>query len=173
MFMDDDVRQPVAHTTHSCSVCGATNGSLAVLDPCTHPLCSACLTSALNIVGEKDMECAVCKAKVNDFKIYKPDELTQVPQQQPEPKTQTQSIYDAYRQSFGAVPSTPDDCFQDFVDRAQGASTPVQSTLSSHKDDERTVLRIDNVPWVRRISVFFSLSNQDRRTSLHLPSRCG
>ncbi|KAF9488832.1 hypothetical protein BDN71DRAFT_1424417 [Pleurotus eryngii] len=43
--------------------------SLAILSPCTHPLCSACLTSALNIVGEKDMECAVCKKAVSSFKL--------------------------------------------------------------------------------------------------------
>jgi len=53
-----------------CSVCLASNpSSLAVLQPCKHPLCSACLTSALNIVGEKDMECAVCKQSVADFKL--------------------------------------------------------------------------------------------------------
>lgn len=53
-----------------CSVCLLSNpASLAILQPCKHPLCSTCLTSALNIVGEKDMECAVCKRKVADFKL--------------------------------------------------------------------------------------------------------
>jgi len=53
-----------------CSVCLAIRPStLAILQPCGHPLCSACLTSALNIVGEKDMECAVCKQGVSDFKL--------------------------------------------------------------------------------------------------------
>jgi hypothetical protein len=53
-----------------CSVCLCQNASsLAILKPCGHPLCSACLTSALNIVGEKDMECAVCKQDVQDFKL--------------------------------------------------------------------------------------------------------
>ena len=53
-----------------CSVCLASHPrTLAVLIPCEHPLCSACLTSALNIVGEKDMECAVCRGKVEDFKL--------------------------------------------------------------------------------------------------------
>ncbi|KAG6873625.1 hypothetical protein C0995_013556 [Termitomyces sp. Mi166 len=56
--------------TSGCSVCLASSPrTLAVLAPCRHPLCSACLTSALNIVGEKDMECAVCRAKVVDFKL--------------------------------------------------------------------------------------------------------
>ncbi|KAK2463821.1 hypothetical protein APHAL10511_004126 [Amanita phalloides] len=53
-----------------CSVCLVKRPrSLAILVPCRHPLCSACLTSALNIVGEKDMECAVCKKGVNDFRL--------------------------------------------------------------------------------------------------------
>ncbi|KAG6844811.1 hypothetical protein H0H87_003477 [Tephrocybe sp. NHM501043] len=53
-----------------CSVCLALSPrTLAILAPCSHPLCSACLTSALNIVGEKDMECAVCRGKVADFKL--------------------------------------------------------------------------------------------------------
>ncbi|CAA7257303.1 unnamed protein product [Cyclocybe aegerita] len=53
-----------------CSVCLASNpSSLAILQPCGHPLCSTCLTSALNIVGEKDMQCAVCKRSVADFKL--------------------------------------------------------------------------------------------------------
>ncbi|KAF9486157.1 hypothetical protein BDN70DRAFT_988169 [Pholiota conissans] len=55
-----------------CSVCLASDPySLAILQPCLHPLCSTCLTSALNIVGEKDMECAVCKQSVADFKLVR------------------------------------------------------------------------------------------------------
>jgi hypothetical protein len=58
----------------SCSVCSRTNPArLAILTPCKHPLCSSCLTSALNIVGEKDMECAVCKQSVEDFKLISND----------------------------------------------------------------------------------------------------
>ncbi len=57
-------------TPTDCSVCFAVHPtSLAVLQPCGHPLCSGCLTSALNIVGEKDMECAVCKQSVVDFRL--------------------------------------------------------------------------------------------------------
>ncbi|KAI0305310.1 hypothetical protein B0F90DRAFT_1703371 [Multifurca ochricompacta] len=36
-----------------CSVCGSLGPSLAELEPCAHLLCSACLTSALNIVGRR------------------------------------------------------------------------------------------------------------------------
>lgn len=60
----------IPEPSNDCSVCLCQNpSSLAVLKPCDHPLCSACLTSALNIVGEKDMECAVCKRGVEDFKL--------------------------------------------------------------------------------------------------------
>lgn len=60
---------PIVNPT-DCSVCLASHpASLAILQPCHHPLCSTCLTSALNIVGEKDMECAVCKQSVADFKL--------------------------------------------------------------------------------------------------------
>ncbi|KAF7797063.1 hypothetical protein EIP86_008255 [Pleurotus ostreatoroseus] len=146
MFVDEDVLQPPTPTP-GCSVCGSSSGSLAVLDPCTHPLCSACLTSALNIVGEKDMECAVCKAKVNDFKIQKLSEIQRGSEEQQVNPAQTQTIRDAYQQAFGLTLGGADDGFQDFIDRAQGASTPVASGRSSHKGDERPVLRIDNVPW--------------------------
>ena len=56
-----------------CSVCLASRqSSLTILQPSKHPLCSACSTSELNtgIVGEKDMQCAVCKQSVADFKIF-------------------------------------------------------------------------------------------------------
>lgn len=60
-----------------CSVCLAVQPpTLAILKPCGHPLCSSCLTSALNIVGEKDMECAVCKQSVADFKLIVPSGKT-------------------------------------------------------------------------------------------------
>lgn len=40
----------------------------------------------------------------------------------------------------------------DFMDRAQGSSTPIAATRTGHhgdgKSEERAVLRIDNVPWV-------------------------
>ncbi|KXN84490.1 NADP-specific glutamate dehydrogenase [Leucoagaricus sp. SymC.cos] len=54
-----DIIAPEPASASDCSVCLSQNASsLAILKPCGHPLCSTCLTSALNIVGEKDMECA-------------------------------------------------------------------------------------------------------------------
>ncbi|PSR71453.1 hypothetical protein PHLCEN_2v12720 [Hermanssonia centrifuga] len=145
----DDEPEPPSNAPF-CSVCGTSSGSLAVLEPCTHPLCSACLTSALNIVGEKDMECAVCKAKVDDFKIKKPTANCAASF-----NTQTRSTTnhgnngDAYSHPFGLMPSVIDDGFQDFIDRAQGASTPIASahSLPKSKSADSSVLRIDNVPW--------------------------
>ncbi|KAI0088830.1 hypothetical protein BDY19DRAFT_149916 [Irpex rosettiformis] len=131
-----------APSSPACSVCGSSSGSLAVLDPCTHPLCSGCLTSALNIVGEKDMECAVCKAKVNDFKLEKLCLPSEVPARA------------SSQNGGGTFFSEPlESGFQDFIDRAQGSSTPVMEVKggrqqgNSARSGERAVLRIDNVPW--------------------------
>ncbi|KAI0076516.1 hypothetical protein K474DRAFT_1708111 [Panus rudis PR-1116 ss-1] len=130
----------------ACSVCGLANGALALLEPCHHPLCSACLTSALNIVGEKDMQCAVCNAKVDDFKLQN---FKGIPTVDPEVKynRSTPVSIDAYNQPFDFY----DEGFDDFIDRAQGASTPVAGVRSAgrkpSKGNERVVLRIDNVPW--------------------------
>lgn len=176
MFVDEDVLRPPTPSL-GCSVCGTSSGSLAVLDPCTHPLCSACLTSALNIVGEKDMQCAVCKAKVNDFKIQKPGEIPRASEVPQADSVQSQNIHDAYKQTFGLSLSGTDDGLQDFIDRAQGASTPVGSGRPSHKSDERPVLRIDNVPWVcSNLQCYcksFDLSDLTIRISHRPPSPSG
>lgn len=161
---------PPSDLVLSCSVCGLSNGALALLNPCSHPLCSACLTSALNIVGEKDMECAVCNVKVDDFKLqnYKgPSSGTP----SPAPSTMERPG-GAYNDSFTFASDVLDGSFEDFVDRAQGASTPVAGTRSirKSKSDERVVLRIDNVPWVCLLSILGSVYSSDllNRTSLLL-----
>ncbi|GBE87667.1 hypothetical protein SCP_1103440 [Sparassis crispa] len=138
----------------ACSVCGLSGKSLAILEPCAHPLCSACLTSALNIVGEKDMECAVCKAKVDDFKLCRSTSGKSTVA-----KTLESDAYidhDDFARGMDAfagasevdmVVDTPAFCgFDDFMDRAQGASTPVAGRREI-KSEEPVVLRIDNVPW--------------------------
>ncbi|KAL0958392.1 hypothetical protein HGRIS_000533 [Hohenbuehelia grisea] len=83
-----------------CSVCfRSASVSLAILSPCAHPLCSACLTSALNIVGEKDMECAVCKQAVKSFELTSamPDQSSakSVAKHQPNEKHQAQQRNDS------------------------------------------------------------------------------
>ena len=140
----------VPQDTPACSVCGSSSGSIAVLEPCAHPLCSGCLTSALNIVGEKDMECAVCKAKVDDFKLQKLSLPSELSARAPQPPRNSVFLHEPLESGF-----------QDFIDRAQGSSTPVTESKatrqqgSSNKVNERPVLRIDNVPWVCGCLLFF------------------
>lgn len=165
-FDDMMMPPPASEPTLSCSVCGLSNGALALLDPCAHPLCSACLTSALNIVGEKDMQCAVCNMKVDDFKLQNYKGVSGRPEME--------KPGNAYNDSFTFAPGILEDSFEDFIDRAQGASTPVAGTRSSRKSmkpDERVVLRIDNVPWVCPIivSIVYSLSSHFK--SGYHPSR--
>ncbi|KAI0746860.1 hypothetical protein C8Q80DRAFT_1104631 [Daedaleopsis nitida] len=144
----------------NCSVCGLAKGSLAVLKPCAHPLCSTCLTSALNIVGEKDMECAMCHAKVDDFTLCKSPSESGTSMMTTESKLQRIieecneiEEFDSgigllpsafHGNDIGDVPLFDED--ELFMDRAQGSSTPVGGS-SSFKYSERVVLRIDNVPW--------------------------
>ena len=36
--------QTIKPEVSGCSICGLRANTLAILDPCAHPLCSACLT---------------------------------------------------------------------------------------------------------------------------------
>jgi len=155
--------QPEETVPFACSVCGTSGGSLAVLDPCAHPLCPACLTSALNIVGEKDMECAVCKSKVDDFQLHKAFPTTgakhgasaAAPGKKranayspsnvsPHETSILPGLYDT-----GGVQGNGGVCdYDDFMDRAQGSSTPVSGSRGDRRSaEDSVVLRIDNVPW--------------------------
>ncbi|KZT68951.1 hypothetical protein DAEQUDRAFT_307771 [Daedalea quercina L-15889] len=153
-FYPSQPEGPKETAPFACSVCGTSGGSLAVLEPCAHPLCSQCLTSALNIVGEKDMECAVCKSKVDNFQLHKSSPSiganhglsgAGAGKKRVSACTQDASIlqglYDAA--AVGANGSAYD--YDDFMDRAQGSSTPVSATCRG--TEESVVLRIDNVPW--------------------------
>ncbi len=148
----------------TCSVCGLVKGSLAILKPCSHPLCSTCLTSALNIVGEKDMECAMCHAKVDDFTLCKngPDVGITTPTESKLHRIiEEYADMEEFDSGIGLLPSNFSgreigdiNLFDDdeiFMDRAQGASTPVagsNASFTSTRTLDRVVLRIDNVPWV-------------------------
>ncbi|KAH9852557.1 hypothetical protein C2E23DRAFT_826126 [Lenzites betulinus] len=148
----------------NCSVCGLTKGSLAILKPCSHPLCSACLTSALNIVGEKDMECAMCHMKVDDFSLCK---ASSSPSAAMTSESRLQRIIEEcseieeFDSGIGLLPSAfggrqgdemglfgDDDGFMDGI---QDASTPARRTIPLGNPPvvscEHVVLRIDNVPW--------------------------
>jgi hypothetical protein len=149
-------RFPLPPNVPSCTVCGRSSGPLAILKPCSHPLCSACLTSALNIVGEKDMACAVCQIGVEDFQLQgassTPPSLTKAstreamrPSAESSPKRSSggmllPSAFDPAESPFG------------YFDEARTSLTPVPG-LGHHQGSinrgENVVLRIDNVPWVR------------------------
>lgn len=145
----------------SCTVCSRQNPSrLAILVPCKHALCSACLTSALNIVGEKDMECAVCKKSVADFKLVSGSVVSKPRRSggrsilDDERTSKGKSFFDSLTSSPGSTTGGLESAFE--FERGQSifghgdlrASTPPPNF---HRRDgkDSVVLRIDNVPWVR------------------------
>ncbi|KAH9983130.1 hypothetical protein BJV74DRAFT_887018 [Russula compacta] len=124
-----------------CSVCGNLGPSLAELEPCAHLLCSACLTSALNIVGEKDMECAVCKTGVANFHLRNTASKGSSVQSVGAPRgCLTPVALDGFNQ---------ENLVNDFhFFDLQGSSTPNRSDHYHFlREGELPVLRIDNVPW--------------------------
>lgn len=143
---------------NGCSVCGrpSTSGSQAVLIPCSHLLCSACLTSALNIVGEKDMECSVCKQGVENFKLVAA------------PPASAVSTGDQERNTMGDGESSgkKEDTLQsdfDFFENARASSSPPPTKTKKSasligNNGDNVVLRIDNVPWVSFMFLFERVS---------------
>ncbi|KAI0293988.1 hypothetical protein BC826DRAFT_1140537 [Russula brevipes] len=128
-------------TPQSCSVCGNLGPSLAELEPCAHLLCSACLTSALNIVGEKDMECAVCKTGVANFHLRNTASKGSTVQTAGAPRG---CLTPGALDSFNKENIVNDFHFFDL----QGSSTPNRSERHQlSREGELPVLRIDNVPW--------------------------
>lgn len=105
------------------------------------------------------MECAVCKLKVDNFTL----QPTQRDIPQPTPDKILYPTFEEFDSGIGLLPSafngnTPQRNsgfteYDDFMDRAQGASTPVAERRSPilGKAEEAVVLRIDNVPWVNFI----------------------
>ncbi len=106
------------------------------------------------------MQCAVCNVKVDNFKLQNfkgiPEQVTTAIARQSTERLpsmmDTDEERDAYSHSMTFVPSALEDGFDEFIDRAQGASTPVAGARSTPRStsmgDERVILRIDNVPWV-------------------------
>ncbi|KAF9652286.1 hypothetical protein BDM02DRAFT_3089366 [Thelephora ganbajun] len=130
--------QVIKPEVSSCSICGLRANTLAILEPCTHPLCSACLTSALNIVGEKDMQCAVCKANVENFhlKSFNAKEATPRPAKTDIMDSLLPSAFDV--NPFFVPPTNP---------AIPRSSTPVGFVSPTARGKDSVVLRIDNVPW--------------------------
>ncbi|KAF5390116.1 hypothetical protein D9757_003827 [Collybiopsis confluens] len=153
-----------------CSICDRRPPSLtrlAILTPCGHALCPGCLTSALNIVGEKDMECAGCRAKVVDFKLISIGNVDGATEKMDQPATigsTTKSKAQIKVQPsvekaalwenlsiHGFDTGTVTEDF--FSDEGMRASTPPPKAKGMHRASGVTkirdfiVLRIDNVPW--------------------------
>ncbi|KAE9384679.1 hypothetical protein BT96DRAFT_1007822 [Gymnopus androsaceus JB14] len=118
-----------------CSICarkppGLTR--LAILAPCRHTLCPSCLTGALNIMGEKDMECG---SKEQQRSMTSTANTTS---SEPQVGVFDNMLSMPGRQSFRRRNSPPP--------KAKGASS---STVNVDKQEGRdaVVLRIDNVRW--------------------------
>ncbi|KAJ4468797.1 hypothetical protein J3R30DRAFT_1606228 [Lentinula aciculospora] len=158
---------------HCCSICARKPPSLtrlAILTPCGHALCPTCLTSALNIVGEKDMECAGCRAKVADFKLVsinadeaateKAEDVFAAQEQKRGFRDNSLHIgnLDEVSPTFDISSLNESDLFSDENVRA---STPPPKVKGMRRDSglrpvpgagqaaeqDPVVLRIDNVPW--------------------------
>lgn len=145
----------------ACSVCGRDGGRFAILKPCEHPLCSGCLTSALNIVGEKAMQCAVCKESVVDF------QLQSRPFDDNPPTTQHFNFPSAFtpldasssplqrrsaRPNRPLLPSFEPTVFAPHMDQLaahyqRDLSPPNFAPAPKQQRVENVVLRVDNVPW--------------------------
>ena len=201
------VSLPPIDSRSECFVCLTPHPStLAILQPCLHPLCSTCLTSALNIVGEKDMECAVCKRAVADFKLVigsgkgspggqldssfekankkKTTTTKTVQNMKDQAGLKGKSFIDPLFSSPGSATthdtasssgeSELDSAFDFGLDFGElRASTPkfeqqqhLAPDLSNQsmnggrgekKGDSNAVLRIDNVPWVMHLVIYFHI----------------
>ena len=127
-----------------CSVCSASSSAtpLSALKPCEHRICSSCLTGALNIIGEKDMTCAVCEQPVQDFKLLAPLKLSDTEGSQEGAK---ETMVKLLPSAFSAI--SPQN--SDKASTASPASNCSRRLVEQKQvDSELSVLRIDNVPWV-------------------------
>lgn len=149
-------------TISSCLVCGRSGGRLVVIEPCKHPHCNACFTSALNIVGEKDMECAVCKASVLNFAFHTvpccetdpSPSITLQSNQMPSffdsvaPPLQQRSSRGDYPFSLNVSNSKPLPSLMSAMSLYSTSRNPSPTGVPTPTQrNENIVLRIDNVPW--------------------------
>lgn len=142
-LFSNGVTASVPAATDNCSVCSAASKAVAlsVLVPCGHLVCSACLTGALNIVGEKDMRCAVCESNVENFKLLSPaSSLTK----KLKAASDDDDDDDEPRGPKDASPLLP----SMFADLRLGSPVFDNMTSPITPSFELAVLRIDNVPWV-------------------------
>ena len=125
----------------TCAACNRALSSAALLSPCSHLVCSPCLTGCLNAAGEKGMACMACKMPISTF------QLTSVVVSAsgsvlPVPQTLAASVAAAAQEASLSAP-----LFEPTVLPAPQVQ-PVNS-LGASDSEAACVLRIDNVPWVR------------------------
>ncbi|KAG8964343.1 hypothetical protein FRC05_003837 [Tulasnella sp. 425] len=58
-----------ANFTHTATSSAPPAVTLSYLQPCQHAICHQCFTGMLNIVGEKGLECPMCKGQVTSFDV--------------------------------------------------------------------------------------------------------
>lgn len=58
-----------ANFTHTTTSSAPPAVTLSYLQPCQHAVCHQCFTGMLNIVGEKGLECPMCKGQVTSFDV--------------------------------------------------------------------------------------------------------
>lgn len=150
-------------TSTACSVCGRDGGRFAILKPCEHLLCSGCLTSALNIVGEKAMQCAVCKESVVDFQLQsRPFDENSMVSSSPQHfnfspaftplDTSSSPLHRRSARTNRPLPSYEPLAFAPHTDQSaahfQRDLLPLNFTPAPKQQRvENVVLRVDNVPW--------------------------
>ena len=156
-----------------CSVCSASSSPLSSLIPCGHLICSSCLTGSLNIVGEKEMRCSSCDKPVENFKLLTPLKIANKALAAEDASPETESAEDQTIRLSSVLEQKPADLTNDEQESDKHnvisqTNTAVNSpAASAHSDvNALSVLRIDNVPWVRISSIAnYLVSNTCHRIS--------
>ncbi|KAL5476813.1 hypothetical protein ACEPAI_2999 [Sanghuangporus weigelae] len=148
-----------APNENMCSVCSAVSSPLSFLDPCGHLVCSSCLTSSLNIVGEKDMSCATCDKPVRNFRLLTPLKIAaSIPKESENADRSNTNSEEEENEAIRLLPSAMEDFSisrdvkaNQEIASIEDASQKNSPTPTVHSIDKRVrdvaVLRIDNVPW--------------------------
>lgn len=134
--------RPRVDTPNNAATCAACNrplNSAALLSPCSHLVCSSCLTGCLNAAGEKGMACMACKMPISTFRLTSVV-VSASGSVLPVPQTLAASVATTAKElsspaSLLALNALPAPQVQ-----------PVNS-LGASNSEEACVLRIDNVPW--------------------------
>ncbi|KAL5514336.1 hypothetical protein ACEPAG_2424 [Sanghuangporus baumii] len=148
-----------APNENMCSVCSAVSSPLSFLDPCGHLVCSSCLTSSLNIVGEKDLSCATCDKPVRNFSLLTPLKIAaSIPKESENADSSNMNSEEEKNEAIRLLPSVMEDLSirRDVIANQEIASVESASQKNSpvpklycidNRVRDVAVLRIDNVPW--------------------------